>query len=84
MKKVKDKSLLFIQGNYLRELRKRYTELSQEQVGKSVGMSKQWLSDIENGKNDIFFTDMVKVIELYGVDVDKAVKELRRRMFEQK
>lgn len=84
MKKAKDKSLLFIQGNYLRELRKRYTELSQEQVGKSVGMSKQWLSDIENGKNDIFFTDMVKVIELYGVDVDKAVKELRRRMFEQK
>ena len=76
--------MLFIQGNYLRELRKRYTELSLEQVGKSVGMSKQWLSDIENGKNDIFFTDMVKVIELYGVDVDKAVKELRRRMFEQK
>lgn len=81
MKKVKDKTLQIIQGSYLKELRKRYTNFRQQEVADALGKSKQWVSDVENGKNDVFFTDMVKLFECYGVDVDKATKELRRRMF---
>lgn len=80
MKKVKDKTLFVIQGNYLRELRKLQNK-SQVQVSNEVGKSKQWLSDIENGKNDIFYSDLVKVLKCYEVDLDVATKELNRRMF---
>ena len=80
MKKVKDKTLFVIQGNYLRELRKLQNK-SQVQVSNEVGKSKQWLSDIENGKNDIFYSDLVKVLKCYDVDLNTATKELNRRMF---
>lgn len=84
MKKVKDKSLMFIQGNYLRELRRCHTDYTQAQVAECVGKSKQWVSDVENGKNDIFYTDLVKLITCYGVDLNTAMKELNHRMFENK
>lgn len=80
MKKIKDKTLFVIQGNYLRELRKLQNK-SQVQVSNEVGKSKQWLSDIENGKNDIFYSDLVKVLKCYDVDLNTATKELNRRMF---
>lgn len=40
MKKVKDKSLMFIQGNYLRELRRCHTDYTQAQVAECVGKIK--------------------------------------------
>lgn len=80
MKKIKDKTLFVIQGNYLRELRKLQNK-SQVQVSNEVGKSKQWLSDIENGKNDIFYSDLVKILKCYDVDLNTATKELNRRMF---
>lgn len=55
-------------GPYLRACRKR-RGLSLQQVALATGISKSFLSLVENGTNDITFGRLHRLLTLYGVDL---------------
>jgi len=77
MKTKQDKtSFLTRQGNLLKEERVRSGHTLQ-QATDYVGKSRTWLSDIEAGRNDIFFVDVTKLADLYGADVNEWARRLK-------
>jgi transcriptional regulator with XRE-family HTH domain len=59
-------------GPRLRDLR-RQRGLSLQQVALATGISKSFLSLVENGTNDIAFGRLRRLIDLYGVDLADLV-----------
>ncbi|WAM19962.1 helix-turn-helix domain-containing protein [Rhodococcus sp. JS3073] len=55
-------------GPALREVRRR-RGLSLQQVALATGISKSFLSLVENGTNDITFGRLRRLIDLYGIDI---------------
>lgn len=45
--------------------------LSQIVASGKVNKSKSWLSDIETGKNAIYFSDLIELLKLYEVDINE-------------
>lgn len=56
------------QGKALRELRNK-ARLTMLEVSSKQGKTKSWLSEIENGRKNIYFADAKWLCELYGVTV---------------
>ena len=56
------------QGQALKELRKKanYTML---EVAERKGKTKSWLSEIENGRKNVYFEDAKWLCNLYGVSL---------------
>ena len=77
MKTKRDRdNFLVRQGRLLRRARKE-RGLTLLAVTKAIGKSRTWLSDIEAGRNDIYFVDITKLADLYGADVNEWAKELK-------
>lgn len=58
------------QGLALRKFRKENGMTIQEVVNK-LGHAPMWLSDIENGKKNIFFKDAKALCKIYGHSLDE-------------
>ena len=56
------------QGQVLKELRNKanYTML---EVAERMGKTKSWLSEIENGRKNVYFEDAKWLCNLYGVSL---------------
>lgn len=77
MKNKQDKTdFLIRQGRLLRRAR-RNSGLTLMQASKAIGKSRTWLSDIEAGRNDVFFVDITKLADLYDCDVNEWAKKLK-------
>lgn len=75
MKRARNKDHLTKQGLYLREQRLN-AGLGLIETAKTIGMSKQWLSDVERGLCDIFFEDVCKLALLYPFDLNAMMRYL--------
>lgn len=60
------------QGKALRDLRKK-ANLTMQEVGNRCGKTKSWLSEIENGRKNIYFNDAKFLCKLYGVSLQEFV-----------
>lgn len=58
------------QGQVLKKFRKECGFTNKEVVDR-VGKSPMWLSDIENGKSNLFFKDAKKLCHIYGHTLDE-------------
>lgn len=58
------------QGQVLKKFRKECGFTNQEVVDR-VGKSPMWLSDIENGKSNLFFKDAKTLCHIYGHTLDE-------------
>lgn len=47
-------------------------EIKQHQVNEHLGKGRTWCSDVERGKQSISYTDMIKLCEYLGIDIDEA------------
>ncbi len=65
--------ILSKQGQALRILRKQ-ANLTINVVVQKMGKSKVWLSEIENGKKNIYFDDALKLCKIYDVSIDELSK----------
>lgn len=74
---MKNNELLIILGENLRQLRKNHTNLTMADAAQKIGKSRTWLNDIERGRNNIYFTDFIKLVNLYGGDPNKFIDEMR-------
>lgn len=54
-------------GIILRSARKSLG-MKQLDAAKKIGKSRIWLSDVENGKISIYWSDLKKLVILYGLD----------------
>lgn len=59
-----------IQGEAFRKARKQFTNYNLEEVATKMNRTKAWLSDIENGKKNVYFGDAKKLCNIYGCTVD--------------
>ncbi len=76
MRNKKEKTLLIYQGNLLKKYRKENTSLTMESAAQKLGKAKTWLSDIENGRNNIYAQDVIKLLEIYNVDVNDFARNM--------
>ena len=53
--------------------------LSQEQLGKKLGLTKQQISRIESGKSNLTTKNKAKIIELYG-NISQCDKNLQNNI----
>lgn len=74
---MKNSELLIILGENLRQLRKNNTNLTMADAAQKLGKSRTWLNDIERGRNNIYFTDLIKLVNLYGGDPNQFIDEMR-------
>ncbi len=58
----------------LKELRER-KQLTQEQVGRELGITQGRISMLEHGKRGLSLRDGIKLAELYDVNVRDLVKD---------
>lgn len=68
-------------GNRLRALREE-SEMTQEQVAEVLGMSRQKYARIEKGVNDITLEVLMRVAELYQIEVADITKVLEKKRAE--
>ena len=47
-----------------------------ESAAQKLGKAKTWLSDIENGRNNIYAQDVIKLLEIYNVDVNDFARNM--------
>ena len=50
--------------------------LSQEQVAEKTGLSKPYISNIENGKHSISLVNALMLSELVGKNIESMLKEI--------
>lgn len=65
-------------GNRIKELRKAKS-LSQEQVAKEIGISKQKYNCIENGNGYISLKNLVKIADVFGITVKDITDVLEQK-----
>lgn len=58
------------QGLALKQIRQDKTSFTITSASAEIGRSRVWLSEIELGKKDIYFSDVKKLCKLYGVSLD--------------
>lgn len=80
MREKNDIDILKYQGTLLRKYRKEYSNMTMEQAATALGRSKTWLSDIENGTNNIYAQDMIMLLKLYHADINDFSKEMSEYM----
>ena len=83
-KKIEDEKqskLLKYQGVLLRDLRKA-TPYTMEEVANLFGKTKSWISEIENGRNNISSIDLIKLISIYDADIGDFTKKIQKKMDE--
>lgn len=66
------------QGKALRNIRKSKTSFNIEQVASKLGRTKVWLSEIERGKKNIYFSDAKALCKIYGIKVSELGEEIDR------
>ena len=77
MKTKQDKSDFLIRQGKLLKYARQDSGYTLQNASEAIGKSRTWLSDIEAGRNDIFFVDITKLADLYGCDVNEWAKELK-------
>ena len=77
MKTKQDKSDFLIRQGKLLKYARQNSGYTLQNASEAIGKSRTWLSDIEAGRNDIFFVDVTKLADLYGADVNEWAKELK-------
>jgi transcriptional regulator with XRE-family HTH domain len=60
-------------GNRIREIREEM-EINQEQLAERAGLSKGFLSDVENGKRNIGSENLLKIANVLGASVDYLLR----------
>lgn len=80
MREKNNDDMLKYQGMLLRKYRKEYSNMTMEKAANSLNRSKTWLSDIENGFNNIYAQDMIMLLKLYNADINKFSKEMSEYM----
>ena len=65
-------------GIALRNLRTNNTDLGVSEVARKMNKSKVWLSQIETGKQNIYFEDAKALCKIYGVKVSELGEEIDR------
>ena len=73
--------LLRYQGTILRQLRKN-TSYTMEDVANRFSKTKSWISEIENGRNNISFIDLVKLISMYNADINDFTQKIQKKIDE--
>lgn len=73
--------LLKYQGSLLREIRKS-TPYTMDDIAREFNKTKSWISEIENGRNNISYIDLIKLINLYNADINELSKEIQIKMDE--
>lgn len=73
--------LLRYQGTILRQLRKN-TSYTMEDVANRFSKMKSWISEIENGRNNISFIDLVKLISMYNADINDFTQKIQKKIDE--
>lgn len=68
------------QGQLLKKYRKENSSLTMAQAAEKIGKSQTWLSDIENGRNNIYAQDIVKLLNVYHVDINFYAKDMTQYM----
>lgn len=83
-KKMEDEhtsELLKYQGTILRQLRKN-TSYTMEDVANHFSKTKSWISEIENGRNNISSIDLVKIISMYDADINDFTQKIQNKIDE--
>lgn len=83
-KKMEDEhksELLKYQGTILRQLRKN-TSYTMEDVANHFSKTKSWISEIENGRNNISSIDLVKIISMYDADINDFTQKIQKKIDE--
>lgn len=65
-------------GIALRNLRTSNTDLGVSEVARKMNKSKDWLSQIETGKRNIYFDDAKALCKIYGIKVSELGEEIDR------
>jgi transcriptional regulator with XRE-family HTH domain len=65
-----------IVGSILKESRKKLN-LTLEEVSSRFGKTKGWLSDIERGRNRIYYDDMLGLCEIYNLDINDIARIIK-------
>ncbi len=77
MKTKQDKTDFLVKQGRLLKYARQQSGYTLQNASEAIGKSRTWLSDIEAGRNDIFFVDVTKLADLYGADVNEWAKELK-------
>lgn len=77
MKTKQDKTDFLVKQGRLFKYARQQSGYTLQNASEAIGKSRTWLSDIEAGRNDIFFVDVTKLADLYGADVNEWAKELK-------
>jgi transcriptional regulator with XRE-family HTH domain len=77
MKTKQDKTDFLVKQGRLLKYARQQSDYTLQNASEAIGKSRTWLSDIEAGRNDIFFVDVTKLADLYGADVNEWAKELK-------
>ena len=81
MKESTEEAFLKAQGRAFKEARSK-TRLSQSSAASKCGHGKQWLSDIENGRNNIMFYDAYRLCEIYGISIKELSDNIHAQISE--
>ena len=73
--------LLKYQGTILRQLRKN-TSYTMEDVANRFSKTKSWISEIENGRNNISSIDLVILISMYDADINDFTQKIQKKIDE--
>lgn len=65
-------------GKALRYLRKSNTNYNVQEVVDKIGKSKVWLSELETGKKNVFFKDVLALCKIYNCEISKVIEEMEK------
>lgn len=65
-------------GIALRNLRTNNTDLSVSEVATKMGKQKVWLSELETGKKNVFFKDVLALCKIYNCEISKVIEEIEK------
>lgn len=58
------------QGDRLKQLRKYYKNISQTDFGKSIGLGRTAITNVESNSGNFELKNYLKIVELYNVSLD--------------
>lgn len=70
------KKEIYIKTGIILKKARNENKLTLEDVAKKMNKSKSWIGDIESGRNRIYFDDIIKLCDLYKIDIDDISKKI--------
>lgn len=76
MKPINEEKFSVEFGAFLREARKK-EGLHQEDIAEKLGVSRSYITHIENGKRNIYFPRAINICRVLDLDINDFIKTLK-------